>query len=315
MRVSAAGGTPEDFGVLSPGAARQRWPQALPGGQAVLYSEHSPFATNWDTASLVVAPLSGGAPKVVVRGGYYGRYVPSGPGSPQRDEREGGHLIYLHQGTVFAVRFDLARLETVGPAAPALEGVTAFPASGGAKMAVSSEGTLVYVPGPAASAARPIDWLTRDGKRAVLRAANALWSNPRFSPNGEKLVVDISDGKQRDIWTYDWARDTLTQLTFDPGEDRFPVWTPDGLRIVFASDRAKAGTFNLHWVNADGTGEVTRLTDSPESQTQGSSWHPSGKFLAFQASRGTTGSDLMILPVEGDATRGWTPGTPTVFLG
>ena len=80
-----------------------------------------------DGANLVVAPLSGGAPKVVVRGGYYGRYVPSGPGSPQRDEREGGHLIYMNQGTVFAVRFDLARLETVGPAVPALEGVATMP--------------------------------------------------------------------------------------------------------------------------------------------------------------------------------------------
>jgi len=315
MRVSAAGGTPEDFGAaLSPGAGRQRWPQALPGGQAVLYSEHSPTSTNWDAANLVVAPLSGGAPKVVVRGGYYGRYVPSGRGSPKHDEREGGHLIYLHQGTVFAVRFDLTRLETVGPAAPALEGVTAFPAAGGAKLAASSEGTLVYVPGTAASAARPIDWLTRDGKTAVLRATNALWANPRFSPNGQKLAVDISDGTQRDIWVYEWARDTLTQLTFDPGEDRFPVWTPDGRRLVFASDRGKAGTFNLYWANADGTGEVTRLTDSPESHSQGSSWHPSGQFLAFQASRGATGTDLMILPMEGDATRGWTPGTPTVFL-
>jgi serine/threonine-protein kinase len=202
----------------------------------------------------------------------------------------------------------------VGPAAPALEGVTAFPAAGGAKLAASSEGTLVYVPGTAASAARPIDWLTRDGKTAVLRATNALWANPRFSPNGQKLAVDISDGTQRDIWVYEWARDTLTQLTFDPGEDRFPVWTPDGRRLVFASDRGKAGTFNLYWANADGTGEVTRLTDSPESHMQGSSWHPSGQFLAFQAGRGATGSDLMILPMEGDATRGWTPGTPTVFL-
>ncbi|BCS32370.1 hypothetical protein TBR22_A15800 [Luteitalea sp. TBR-22] len=316
MRVSAAGGKPEIFGVLSPGAGRQRWPQALPGGQAVLYSEHSPFATNWDTANLVVAPVSGGAPKVVVRGGYFGRYVPSGPGSPKRGEREGGHLIYLHQGTVFAVPFDPTRLETVGPAMPALEGVATFPNPGGGKLAVSSEGTLVYVPGTAVSGERPIEWLTRDGKAAVLRATKAQWSNPRFSPNGEKLALDISDGQQRDIWVYDWARDTLTQLTFEPGEDRFPVWTPDGRRLVFGSDRAKAGTFNLYWANADGTGEVTRLTDSPETHSQGSSWHPSGKFLAFQAARGAgNGVDLMILPMEGDATRGWTPGTPTVFLG
>ncbi len=313
MRVSAAGGTPAGLGALSPGATTQRWPQALPGGQAVLFTEHSSL-NDWDTANLVVAPLSGGAPKVVVRGGYYGRYVPSGRGSPQRDARDGGHLIYLQQGTLFAVRFDLTRLETVGQAVPAFEGVAGNTGnSGGAHVAVSSEGTLVYVPGTAATAARPIDWLMRDGKTAVLRAAKADWGNPRFSPDGQKLAIDITDGKQRDVWVYKWARDTLTQLTFDPGQDESPVWTPDGRRLVFASDRAKAGTHNLYWMNADGTGEVTRLTDSPDDQRP-FSWHPSGRSLTFRASRPGTGQDLLILPMEGDATRGWTPGTPTVLL-
>ncbi len=155
--------------------------------------------------------------------------------------------------------------------------------------------------------------MTRDGKTSVLRATKADWGNPRFSPDGQKLAIDISDGKQRDIWVYEWARDTLTQLTFDPGEDRNPVWTPDGRRIVFASDRAKPGVSNLYWVNADGTGEVTRLTDSPDNQVPWS-WHPSGKFLGLHAIRGATLVDLMILPMEGDAARGWTPGKPTVFL-
>ncbi len=301
QRVSAAGGTPAVFGALSPGATTQRWPQALPGGQAVLFSENV-SSDNWDTANVVVAPLSGGAPKVVVRGGYYGRYVPS------------GHLVYVQQGTVFAVRFDLTRLETVGSAVPALEGVVANPtASGAAQLAVSSEGTLVYVPSTAVTLARPIDWLTRDGKTAVLRATKADWANPRFSPDGQKLALDIWDGKQRDLWVYEWARDTLTQLTFDAGQDESPVWTPDGRRLVFASDRAKAGTRNLYGVNADGTGEVTRLTDSPDDQRP-FSWHSSGKSLAFRATRPGTGGDLMILPMEGDATRDWTPGTPTVFL-
>ncbi len=342
MRVSATGGTPTVFGALSPGATTQRWAQVLPGGHAVLFSENLSL-DNWDTANLVVAPLSGlpadpsagalakveasakagGAPKVVVSGGYYGRYVPSGPGSPERDERdlsakalwakaEGGHLIYLRQGTLFAVRFDLTRLETVGPAVPVFGGIATSPAEGGAQLAVSSEGTLVYVPGSAA-AAGPIDWLTRDGKATVLRAANADWANPRFSPDGQKLALEIFDGKQRDLWVYEWARDTLTQLTFDPGQDAYPVWTPDGRRLVFASDRATAGTRNLYWVNADGTGEVTRLTASPENQVP-RSWHPGGRFLAFQAVRPGTGNDLLIMPMEGDATRGWIPGTPTVFL-
>ena len=114
MRVSAAGGTPAALGTLSQGAVTQRWPQALPGAKAVLYTEHS-STNNWDGATLVVAPLSGGTPKIVVRGGHYGRYVPS------------GHLIYVQEGRLFAVRFDRDRLETIGQAVPALEGVAANP--------------------------------------------------------------------------------------------------------------------------------------------------------------------------------------------
>ncbi|MBK9243221.1 MAG: serine/threonine-protein kinase [Acidobacteria bacterium] len=301
MRVPAGGGAASAFGTLGTGATTQRWPQALPDGRSVLYTEHS-GTSNFDTANLVVAPLSGGAPKIVVPGGYYGRYV------------SGGHLIYMNQGTLFAVRFDLDRLETVGPAVPAIEGITVA-GNGGAQLAVSSDGTIVYVAGAALSLATPIDWLTRDGKTSLLRADNANWQNPRFSPDGQKLAIDISDGKRSDVWVYEVARGTLTQLTFDAANDMRPVWTPDGRRIVFASDRAKAGVFNLYWANADGTGQVTRLTDSPNLQWP-QSWHPSGTFLAFAEVRGAaTGSDLLLLPMEGDATRGWTPGTPTVFLG
>jgi serine/threonine-protein kinase len=312
MRVSAAGGTPAAFGTLSKGAVTQRWPQALPGGKAVLYSEHSSQNAWGDRSNLVVAPLSGGTPKVVVRGGYYGRYVPSVPGSPTRAEREGGHLVYVQQSTLFAVRFDLDRLETIGQAVPALEGLASNMAFGSAQLALSSDGTLVYVPGLAATTVRPIDWLTRDGKTSVLHPAKAHWVNPRFSPDGHNLALGISDGKQSDIWVYEWALGRRTQLTYDKGSDLFPVWTPDGQRIVFASDRAKAGIFNLYWVNADGTGEVKRLTDSPEREFPWS-WHPSGEFLAFQAFRGDTGWDLMILPMEGMPRADGRPASPGCF--
>ena len=301
LRVPSSGGTPADFGKLGEGATTQRWPQVLPGGKHVLYTE-SAATGSWDGANVVVAPLSGGPPKIVVRGGYYGRYVTS------------GHLVYMQQGTLFATPFDLGRLETRGQAVPALEGIAANSSTGSAQVAFSPDGTLVYVPGTAQTVMNPIDWMTRDGKTSVLSATRANWSNPRFSPDGRRLALNISDGKQRDIWVYEWARDTLTQLTFDPGEDRIPVWTPDGRRIVFWSDRAKSGVSNLYWMNADGTGEPTRLTDSPNNQSA-YSWHPSGKFLAFQEDRtGTTGFDLMILPFEGDPGRGLSPGKATVFL-
>ena len=300
MRVSSAGGKPEPFSTLGKDAVTQRWPQGI-AGRVVLYTESATLAA-YDTANLVVAPIAGGTPKVVVHGGYYGRYVPS------------GHIIYLQQGTLFAVRFDLDRLETVGQAVPVLQGVTASPASAGAQVAFSSNGTLVYRPGTGASLSNPIDWMTRDGKTAVLRAASAHWTNPRFSPDGQKLALEISDGKQSDIWIYDWARDALTQLTFDPNDDQSPVWTPDSRRIAFASDRAKPGTNNLYMVNADGTGDVTRLSDSPNSQDP-ASWHPHGKILAFHEWVTQADLDLMTLAVEGDAAQGWKPGKAVTFLG
>jgi serine/threonine-protein kinase len=171
----------------------------------------------------------------------------------------------------------------------------------------------VYVPSTAGTAAKPIDWMSRDGKTSVLRSTKTEWANLRFSPEGERLALEIFDGNQSDIWVYEWARDRLTQLTFDKGSDRIPVWTPDGQRIVFASDRAKAGIRNIYWVNADGTGDVTRLTDSSEDQLPWS-WHPNSKFVAYQTSRSAADWDLMILPIEGDAARGWTPVKPIVFL-
>jgi serine/threonine-protein kinase len=320
-RVPATGGTPVAFGILSEGAVTQRWPQALPGAKAVLYTEHS-AVVGFDGANIVAAPLSAeptakaGPSKIVVPRAYYGRYVPSGLASPKRAEREGGHLLYVQQGTLFAVPFDPVRLEATGPAVPAIEGLMSSTSSGGAQVDVSREGTVAYVPGPVTSSiTNPIDWITRDGKTSVLRKDVSDWQDPRFSPDGQKIALAIFDGgKHRNIWVYDWARDNLTQLTFEAGTDAVPVWTPDSRRIVFASDRAKTdGPKNLYVVNADGTGEVTRLTHSTDDERP-ASWHPSGKFLAFSANRAGTW-DLMMLPMEGDAARGWTAGKPTVFLG
>jgi serine/threonine protein kinase/Tol biopolymer transport system component len=299
-RVSSAGGASVPFGTVGERVSAQRWPQALPGGHTVLYSERYE-TSGFDSANVVVAPVMGGPAKVVVEGGYYGRYLPS------------GHLIYVQQGSLFAVPFDLAKLETVGRAVPALDNFVANPATGGAQYAFSLDGSFVYLPGKAFTGERRIDWMSRDGKPTVLRAALSDWRQPRFSPDGQKLAIAISDGTQNDIWIYQWAGDTLTQLTFDPADDGEPVWTADSRRIVFASDRARRGIPNLYSANADGSGAVSRLTDTAETQNSASS-HPSGGFFAFSAGRPATGLDLMILPMNGDAVHGWSPGTPTEFL-
>jgi Tol biopolymer transport system component len=83
---------------------------------------------------------------------------------------------------------------------------------------------------------------------------------------------------------------------------------------VFASTRADGSTFDLYWQRADGTGDVQPLTDRKVRALHASSWHPTGKFLAFEERNPQTGSDLMILPMDGDEKSGWKPGMPTVLL-
>ena len=310
-RVPAAGGTAERLTTLAPGEATHRWPQVLPGGRAVLYTV-SAVIGNFTNAWLAVQPLPAGPPQIVQRGGSYGRYLPSGRGSPKRAEREGGHLTWVHDGTLFAAPFDLATLAVIGPAVPMVPGVMSTVASGNAQVDVSDTGTLVYVPGGENASAAPLDWLTRDGKTTPLRATPASWSGVQIAPDGHRLAFALVGAANVDVWTYDAARDALTPLTFDPGVDRTPVWTPDGRRLVYASSR-NGGARNLYWQRADGSGDATRLTTSPNAQLPGS-WHPSGRFLAFQENRRQTSDDLLILPVEGDEASGWKPGTPTVFL-
>jgi serine/threonine protein kinase len=299
QRVSSVGGKAETLTSLAEGEATQRYPQVLPGGHSVLFTSSSTIGA-FDDANLVVVTLPTRTRKIVQRGGYQGRYVSS------------GHLVYIHEGTLFAAPFDLGRLEVTGRPVPVLEGVRSNALSGGAELSVSASGTLVYVPGQSTSGRSPIHWLGRNGKTILLRAAPANWSNLQFAPDGRRLALEIVEG-QDDIWVYEWERDTLTRLTSDPASHRKPAWTPDGRRIAFASTRADPSTPNLYWQRADGTGEAQRLTESKNLQLPGS-WHPSGKVLAYEEQNPQTSYDLMLLPMGGDDISGWKPGPPAVFL-
>jgi serine/threonine-protein kinase len=126
--------------------------------------------------------------------------------------------------------------------------------------------------------------------------------------------MDITEGREQDVWIYEWATERLTRLTFDPAQDTLPVWTPDGKRIAFSSTRGRNGVRNLYWQRADGTGEAERLTDSENHQWLGS-WHPDGRHLAFaEMSTLTARPDIMILEMEGSEEQGWRPGKITRFV-
>jgi serine/threonine protein kinase/Tol biopolymer transport system component len=300
MRVSSAGGRPEPLATIAEGELTQRWPEILPDGRGVMYTSHT-GTVGFDDASLVVQPLPSGPRKVIQRGGYFGRYLRS------------GHIVYVHERTLFAAPFDLDRLEFSGQALPVLEGVDAISRSGGANFAVSTNGTLVYLQGRGASDERPIDLMDSTGATTPLRTTRANWNNILFAPDGRRVAMDIHDGSQSDVWTYEWAADRPSRLTLDTNLDEEPVWTPDGQRIVFASRRGNKSTFNLYWQRADGSGEVQRLTESSNSQWP-FSWHPGGRFLAFTEQTPQNNDDILILSLDGDERSGWKPGKATVFL-
>src|SRR4029079_17549286 len=118
-----------------------------------------------------------------------------------------------------------------------------------------------------------------------------------LSPDGTR-VASYRPDQQGDIWLYEFARGTTTRLTFGPTPDRFPVWSPDGNRIAFASGRS-GNLSHLYWKNADGTGEEELLfmSNLPKTPT---SWSRDGRFLLFGMTDPTSSSDIWVLPLEGD---------------
>jgi serine/threonine-protein kinase len=284
------------------GESTERWPQVLPGGKAVLYTSGAGgVGIIFEDADINVYSMASGQRKTLLRrGGFYVRYLPS------------GHLVYMHAGTLFAVPFDLRRLEVTGQPTPILEGVGASPGVGGAQFSFSENGSIAYVPSGGRGQNVSIYWMDRAGKFTPLRETPGSYSSPAFSPDGKRLALEFNDGKRSDIWVYEWERDAITRLTFAGEGNTSPVWTPNGQRIVYSS-REKGGTSNLWWIRADGGGNSQRLTESKSAQAPGS-WRPEGKVLAFTQSNSGTNLDIMTLPIEGDEKAGWKPGEPKPFV-
>ena len=193
---------------------------------------------------------------------------------------------------------------------------SAAPRNASAQFAYSQEGTLVYLPSATANPRFTLNWLDRKGETKALRDVPGGYRGLHLAPGGHRLALNIKDGAPgatSDIWVYDWERDAPTRLTFDAANEAVPLWSPNGDGLVFNSNREGAGLQNLYWKRADGTGEVQRLTESRNWQIP-SSWHPTGKFLAFFELDPETDWDIRILPLEGDERSGWKPGQATTFL-
>jgi serine/threonine-protein kinase len=302
MRVPASGGRVEPLTTLVDGEISHRFPQVLPGGRAVLYTASGDVNIGAD-AALIVQPLPSGARKVLHQGGYFARYAAS------------GHILFVQGDELFAMPFDVGRLEVTGPPWQSIGGVTADAARGSAHVALSQTGTLAYARGRNLFDARPMAWMDRAGRLGALRGDGSDWKNPEFSPDGRRIAMDIRAGRQSDIWVHDWALGSMTRVTSEPTNEEFPVWTPDGTGLVYRSftSAADPGGSTLYWKRADGTGAAQALARAGAALRPGS-WHPTRNVLAYVATVPGRDEDVMMLPVDGDPVRGWRPGRPSAFV-
>ena len=293
MRVSANGGTRELI-IKTEEGEQVDSPQMLPGGTWVLFTlaNNTAGPARWDTAQVVVQSLQSGERKVLVKGGSDARYVPT------------GHLVYAVGDGLFAVPFDVESVEVSGGPVSVVQGVQRVfnPAnnSAGANYGVSADGSLVYVVGsPGGAEQRTLVWADRMGREEPVKAPPRSYIYPRISPDGTRAALWAND-QQNDIWTWDFAREALTRLTFDPGIDNHPVWTPDGRRLLFSS--AQAGPREIFWQSADGTGSAERLTTNGEAKNRlPYDISPDGtRVVLREDAPNPTTHDLMVLSLDGE---------------
>jgi Tol biopolymer transport system component len=242
-----------------------------------------------------------------VRGGYFGRYLPTGDVA--------GYLVYVHEGVLFGMPFDPARLELRGAAVPLVEDSAADPTSGAGQFsfsrAPSGTGTLVYRTGKLSAESYPVLWLDDSGKTQPLIATPGLYGNPRFSPDGQQLAIAQIEGTKFGIFVYDWQRETMSRLTFGTQTTSLPTWSPDGKHIVFRF--SSAGGSSLGWIRADGAGETQRLLDS-KNDVLPYSFFPDGRRLAYSEFDPENGWDLWTLALDVSDPDHPKAGKPELFL-
>ena len=283
MKVPASGGKPQPLTELD--AARKerthRWPQIVPGHDVVLFTVATTDSPEfYDDARIDAVRLSTGERKSVFEGASFARYVPT------------GHLIVGRGGFLFAVPFDIDRLQATGPEVLVREGVMGSPPSGNVYAAIAQNGLLAYVPGkPVNSARRKLVWFRDDGRKEPLAGIPpAGYVDPAVSPDGKSIVVAVAGDRAHDLWLLDLVRGSRTRLTFE-GDNTSPAWTPDGKSVVFYSVRHGQGAVYMRAVDGSGGERLVYAVEGVSVAPGGVS--PDGRLVTI-SSYGESKTDLYV---------------------
>lgn len=281
-RVAAGGGEPVALTTPNPAADEgdHVFPSVLPGARGVLFTIKG---TSDTPARIAVLDNTTGGYKVIISEASNPTYTSS------------GHIVYESGGSLRAVPFDLRSLSVTGESLLLVERVV-ITIDGASNFAVSRGGTLVFVPSRPVTP-RAMVWVDRATGREVPVPGMPLrpYEAPKLSPDQTRIAVAIED-QGEDVWVWDLARSTFTQVTASPGRDSLPVWTPDGKSIVFATSRgARQG---LYTKALDGIGGERRLETGRRTRPIPNAVTPDGLRVLFHASDPLASWDLMEVGLE-----------------
>jgi serine/threonine-protein kinase len=285
FRVSDKGGEAKAATKLDlpKGESTHRWPRILPGGKTAIFTIHG-MSGNYENARIGVVLLATGETRILLEGGTDARYVPT------------GHLVYLRSGSLFAVPFDLERLEVTGPPVPVLDGLSSSPTAGFAHYDVSPAGALLYLPLDQKEFETELVWVDRKGAATPLTDVRRWYAGPRLSPDGRRLAVYAGNATDSDIWVLDLARGSWDRLA-SGGINYEPVWSSDGAHIAFASNRG--GPINVFFMPVDRSQPAEQLTKTLSWPHPADS-SPDGRTLIIEDSPQATSSDISVLSLTGD---------------
>ena len=302
--VPATGGVSSTLPGIGPGNPAFGFPVLLQDGQHYLYQKG-----NSTSADLYVGSLYGQReqrnPKAILAG-----IVPGATYVPSPDDAHLGYLLFVRgseptvpSGTLMAQAFDLRRLNLVGGPVPLAQGVSA------ANFSASLNGTLAYGFGGAAGASNQLTLFDRQGKGFGTVGEPGYYSNVAFSPDGKRVVASRTNPQSgnANLWMMDLVRGIGTRFTFDSGNDFYPVWSPDGNRIAFASTRI-SGPGDLYQKLSNGGSEDELLFKS-DYLVLPVSWSGDGRFLLFGGPT-VTEPIISVLPMDAN---GHAAGKPFSF--
>jgi hypothetical protein len=304
MRVPVSGG--DLAAVTSPGPEEtgHRWPVALPDGRRFIFRSRG---------GLYLGALDESPPILLTASDGSGTYLPGRPNAGVPDEN--GWLVWARDGNLLARRLDLARGALTGDPVMIANNV-AESATQLTAVSASAAGELAYrVRGGVSS---QLTWVDRTGKSVGTLGrpdANEL-QFPRVSPDGRRAVVSRTVQNNTDVWILEGDR--TRRLTFDAGVDQMPIWSPDGSRIAFMSNRK--GRFDLYEKLASGVGSDVPIVTSDQRKAP-LSWSADGAFLLYSSVDPQSGDDLWVVRMKPDHRQGANEGTapasapaPSVFL-